>query len=100
MSRPVVYRRDAQAEFDEAYDWYESRRAGLGDRFAENVQHAIDRIGANPQLHGIVHADVRCALVRRFPYGVYYRVEAKRVVVIAIFHSSRDPRIWQARVDD
>jgi plasmid stabilization system protein ParE len=40
---------------------------------------------------------VRCALVRRFPYAVYYRVEPERIVVIAVFHTKRDPGVWQSR---
>ena len=97
MTRPVFYRREAQLEFDEAYDWYEDRRAGLGTEFAAGVQQAIDRIVTNPERHGTVHSEIRCALVRRFPYGVYYWVEDERIVVLAIFHSSRDPKVWQSR---
>ena len=100
MSRRVVLRPAARAEFDEAFDWYEARRTGLGSEFAVSVEQAFDRILRNPQLHGIVYEDVRCALVRRFPYGVYYVVEEERIVVLAIFHSSRDPKAWQARVSE
>ncbi len=97
MTRPVFYRREAQLEFDEAYDWSENRRTGLGVEFAAAVQQAIDRIVANPERHGVVHLEIRCALVRRFPYGVYYWIEDERIVVLAIFHSSRDPKVWQSR---
>ncbi len=45
-----------------------------------------------------VYGDVRKAVVRRFPYVVLYREDAAEVVVIAVFHTSRDPSIWQARV--
>jgi toxin ParE1/3/4 len=100
MTRPVVYRREAQLEFDEAFDWYEGRRAGLGGEFAGAVQQTIDRIIANPERHGLVHSDVRCALVRRFPYGVYYQTEEQRIVVVAVFHSSRDPKVWQSRSEN
>jgi len=33
MSLPIVFRVEAQAEFDEAFDWYEQQRAGLGVEF-------------------------------------------------------------------
>ena len=46
MSLPVVLRRQARAEFDEAFDWYEEQRAGLGIEFAARVQAAFDRISA------------------------------------------------------
>jgi plasmid stabilization system protein ParE len=97
VSLPVVLRDEAQAEFDEAFDFYEGRRPGLGCDFAERVQEVFDNIGANPNVHAVVLADVRKAVVRRFPYCVYYRAESARVEVIAVFHTSRNPSIWQDR---
>ncbi len=97
MSLPVVLRAEAQAEFDEAFDYYETQRTGRGVDFAARVQDVFDRIAANPQLHAVVLADVRKTVVLRFPYCVYYRAEAARIEVIAVFHTSRDPSIWQAR---
>jgi hypothetical protein len=50
MSLPVVLRSEARAEFDEAFDWYEQQRPGLGLDFAAQVQEVLDRIGATPEL--------------------------------------------------
>jgi toxin ParE1/3/4 len=98
VSLPIVLRDEAEAEFDEAFDYYENQRAGLGVDFADEIQEVLDRISNNPQIHGIVLADIRKAVVRRFPYCVYYRADGNRVEVIAVFHTSRDPKIWQGRV--
>jgi plasmid stabilization system protein ParE len=98
MSLPVVLRDEAQAEFDEAFDYYEGQQPGLGVDFAARVQQVFDRISATPQMHAVVFADVRKAVVSRFPYCVFYRAESARVEVIAIFHNRRDPSIWQGRV--
>jgi plasmid stabilization system protein ParE len=97
MSLPVVLRPEAQAEFDEAFNWYEKQRPGLGVDFAAHVQDVLDRISASPELYAQVFQDVRRAVMRRFPYSVFYKIEPQRVVVLAIFHSSRDPKTWQAR---
>jgi toxin ParE1/3/4 len=98
MSLPVVLRAEAEAEFDEAFDYYEAQQAGLGVTFAARVQQVFDRIGANPLLHQVVMGDVRKAVVTQFPFSVYYRPHVDRVEVIAVFHTSRDPSIWQGRV--
>jgi toxin ParE1/3/4 len=98
MSLPVVLRDEAQAEFDEAFDYYESQKPGLGIAFTHRVQEVFDRIAANPKMHAVVFADVRKAVVKRFPYCVFYRSDPARVEVIAVFHSSRDPSVWQGRV--
>ncbi|HEV3025350.1 MAG TPA: type II toxin-antitoxin system RelE/ParE family toxin [Pirellulales bacterium] len=97
MSLAIVFRREARLEFDEAADWYEQRRAGLGARFVEAVQHVLNQAAANPQRYGIVDDDLREGVVRGFPFCVYYREEAGQIVVFAVFHSSRDPSIWRPR---
>jgi hypothetical protein len=38
VSLPISFRPEARAEFDDAYDWYEGRRPGLGEAFADQVQ--------------------------------------------------------------
>ncbi len=97
MSLPIVLRRQARAEFDQAFDWYERQKPGLGVEFAECVQRVFDRISTTPELHAVVYKDVRKALVRKFPYAVFYRIRAGRVVVLAVFHGKRDPSIWKSR---
>ena len=97
MSLPIALRDEAQAEFDEAFDWYESKRAGLGSEFVAEIQKVFDRIAVTPLLHRAVLADIRKAVVRRFPYCVYYRPHADRIEVIAVFDTRRDPTVWQGR---
>ena len=58
----------------------------------------MDRISANPLIHARVFGDVRRAVVHKMPYIVLYVPEPNRVVVISVFHTSRDPSIWQGRV--
>jgi toxin ParE1/3/4 len=61
------------------------------------VQQVLDTIAAQPDRYPVVSGDVREAPVSRFPYCVYYRGKPDRIVVIAVFHTSRDPAIWQGR---
>jgi plasmid stabilization system protein ParE len=93
----VVFRTEAEAEFDEAFDWYDARRIGLGAAFAIQVQITLDAIAANPLMHGVVLADIRKAVVKRFPNSVFYRPHHDRIEVVAVFHSSRDPSVWHGR---
>lgn len=68
LSLPVILDPEARGEFDRGHDYYEGRRAGLGESFADAVQLAPDRIGVMPQLHRAVFGDIRRAVVRGFPY--------------------------------
>jgi plasmid stabilization system protein ParE len=97
MSLTVVIRPKARADFDEAFDWYESQRAGLGVEFSNRVQTVIDSIAVMPELPAPVYRDVRRAMVRPFPYSVIYRIRGMRIIVLAVFHNKRDPNVWKSR---
>jgi plasmid stabilization system protein ParE len=98
MSLPVRLLPEAKAEFDNDTDRYESQQAGLGVDFVAKVGEVLNRIAHNPRLHAKVYHDVRKTVVRRFPYVVLYREDPGEVVVISVFHTSRDPAAWQSRV--
>jgi len=97
MNYALVFRLEVREELNEAYRWYESQKRGLGDEFLDCVDEMLNRICLMPESYAIVYRDVRRAVVRRFPYAVYYRIVSSRVIVTAIFHSRRDPKSWQAR---
>jgi len=93
----LVVRPSAAADLDEAFLWDEGQRAGLGHEFLDAVQQVFEGLVENPQLHRVVHRDTRHALVRRFPYGVFYRIIGDNTVVIGCLHGSRNPRRWKGR---
>jgi len=98
MNLPIQFKSIAKAEFDEAVDWYEIRRSGLGTKFARAVREVLELISSAPTIHAKVLDDVREAIVPRYPYCVYYSEETTRIIVWAVFHTSRDPAVWQRRV--
>jgi plasmid stabilization system protein ParE len=97
VSPRVDVRPETTLDIDEAYIWYESRLPGLGEDFLRSVDAALSAIQRNPDAHPLVHRNIRRALIRRFPYGVFYVSEPDRVTVVAVFHARRDPRSWQGR---
>jgi plasmid stabilization system protein ParE len=94
---PLIITGEAEVDLAEAKAWYERQRVGLGVEFVENVQQCLQRNIDMPLAFGEEFPGVRCAIVRRFPYGIYYRADADRIAVIAVYHSKRDPRGWQER---
>ncbi len=97
MTLAVVFRRATRREFEEAALWYEERRPGLGVQFVSEINHAINLAAENPERFPVMHRDVRCVRVRRFPYSVFFRAESRRIVVLAVFHARRDPSVWKQR---
>lgn len=97
MKLPVVWMPEASAELQYARAWYDNARPALGERFALAVDATVEAIAERPLQFPVVHRGRRRAGVRRFPYGVFFEVQETRIVVIACFHSKRDPRQWQSR---
>ena len=79
-------------------DWYEGQRPGLGHEFREAVDIAITRIAENPFAYPDRYRGARRALVRHFPYALWYRALADFVIILACVHGKRDPRAIRARL--
>ncbi|HKQ99847.1 MAG TPA: hypothetical protein VJT09_04190 [Pyrinomonadaceae bacterium] len=100
MTYKVVVRLEAANEIQEAFDWYEGRSEGLGLEFLRVADACLSGVRRNPTSHQLVHAQVRRALLRKFPYALFYVVSGDTIVVLACFHVKRSPADWQRRADD
>ena len=98
MIRELMIRPEAEAELAEAFIWYENRLPGLGAEFLLCVDAVLSAILRNPEMYPVILKDARRALVRRFPYAIFFVVEETRVAVLAVFHAKRDPKKWQDRL--
>lgn len=94
----VVLRPVARDDVIEAWTWYESQRPGLGGDFLGCVDAALAVIARDPNLATDVGDGIRRALIRRFPYGIFFLIEGERVVVLGVLHQRRNPRAWQQRL--
>ncbi len=97
MNLPIVTRPSAAAEIEAGYRWYERERPGLGEEFLEAVNHLVEVIAGHPERFPIVHRDTRRVLLSRFPFAILYRLKVGHVVVVACFHSKRNPEAWKSR---
>jgi len=95
--KPPLFRPEAAAEVEDAFRWYERQRHGLGGEFLDAVRDCLEAVIDRPEAYAAVHRDTRRALLRRFPYGLFYRLLGDQMVVIACFHARRDPKVWRRR---
>lgn len=103
MSGGVQLDPSAVVELDQAADWYEHQRSGLGRELVVEVRAAVRAVGESPRagspVEGVDPAlDVRRVRVGRFPYQVVYVTLGQDVVVIAVAHDRRQPGYWGSRV--
>jgi plasmid stabilization system protein ParE len=88
---------EALVEFISAARYYSQQVPGLGDAFVDEVEARLGAILNGPEVWRVIEDDVRRYLIHRFPYGIYYTIEAEVVVIWAIKHLHRDPDYWQHR---
>ena len=94
----LVVTRRAKADLRSAARWYELQRSGLGREFVAEVDRALIRVAENPFQCQILHRGSRRAGVRRFPYGVVYRIEGDAIIAFCVTHLHRDPATWRAPI--
>jgi plasmid stabilization system protein ParE len=95
----------AAAELEQAADWYDGQRTGLGRDLVLEVRAAVRALARRPRAGSPIEGvdptlDVRRVRVGRFPYQVVYVTLDDDVVVIAIAHDRRQPGYWAARVGE
>jgi toxin ParE1/3/4 len=97
MTPRLVVRSAAEADIAHAALWYEQRALGLGEEFLRAVDVALAEIARMPERFPVVRLGCRRALLRRFPFGIYFIVTPELISVVACMHAHRDPRRWQER---
>ena len=97
MSPKPRIRPEAERDIGGAAAWYEGQREGLGHEFLDEVARTIKLIARTPSLYPLVHRQTRRALLNRFPFAVFYRVDGQQLMVVAVMHAKRSPRHWKSR---
>ena len=98
MTADLVLAPETEQDIAEAYAWYEDLRPGLGVEFLGCLDACIATIVRSPQLHGTVHESYQRALVRRFPYAVFYEYSRSTATIYGVLHTARDPEKWRGRI--
>lgn len=91
MTPTLALREAAVDDIEDAQRWYDRQAPGLGPRFVAAIERTLLLIENNPVAYQVVEEPIRRAVVRKFPYNVFYILEEDRVVVLAVFHQAMDP---------
>jgi plasmid stabilization system protein ParE len=75
---------------------YEQQHEALGDEFLGEISSTYDRIQENPLKYQVLRSDIRRALCRRFPFGVFFSVKAGQILVLAVLHTANNPEEWMS----
>src|SRR6266699_1081786 len=88
----VEYHPAVEAELEEIRNFYEARRPGVGREFIDEFERLVLQIAATPGRWMVVEADIRRAIMRRFPYIIYFRqADQERIRITVVKYQRRHP---------
>jgi plasmid stabilization system protein ParE len=94
---------EAARELHDAAIWYESRQAGLANRFLDELDALLPRIRQNPAAFPCLaefpeDLEIRRALMVRFPYSLVFLDLQDHIRIVAVAHGKRRPGYWLYRL--
>lgn len=89
MTYHVILSPDAKGQVRAATRWYVRKELSLSRRFSEALNETLDRIAENPYQFLVVHGPFRRALMKRFPYSIYFKTSTRSVYVVRVVHQRR-----------
>jgi len=90
LSYRVYVRSAAERDIVEAQNWYETQQ-GLAAEFHAEFSAMLGSLAETPRIYPRLYREVRRAVLHRFPYLVWYRVQNSNVTVIACTHGRVGP---------
>ena len=93
----LTYHPAAEAEILAAARFYDHAIKGLGTQFLDEFDFSIAMILEAPERWRIIKGDKRRYLMRRFPFGLYYRIVSDEVRILVVKHHSRHPDFGMGR---
>ena len=90
---------EAETDFDSSYSFYYNESPELADHFYKCVNTSFERIQKSPKSYPVVYKSLRKFKVKIFPFVIYYQIDGSAIHVIAIFHTSRNPKVWNRRIE-
>lgn len=94
----IVFVLAADVDIQIAFEFYESFQSGRGGVFMRHLDVAIGRLRAFPEAAPVFHKSYRRLLVHGFPYGIFYTVEGRRIVISGVMDLRQDPSVIYQRL--
>jgi toxin ParE1/3/4 len=94
----LVFLLSADTDIQSAYEFYESYQEGRGRIFMRHLDLAFGRLRAFPEIAPVFHEPYRRLLVHGFPYGIFYTIEGKRIIVSGVMDLRQDPNSIRQRL--
>jgi hypothetical protein len=94
----VDFLEPAFLEYQEAIEFYNTQSAGLGYKFADEIDRTISIIKNYPESFPLYTLSTRKAVVSIFPFDIIYSLIKGGILVYAVTHQHRKPNYWLDRI--
>ena len=93
MNYKILFTTKADADIEDAFNWYENQKQFLGWELRDELSNCIDKIMNDKVDYQMVTDCIHKLRLNRFPYSLYYikDLHKKQVTILALFHSKRNP---------
>jgi toxin ParE1/3/4 len=100
MTYRIVVEGEAEKELNEARNWYNARKPGLGQRLAREIRRLLREVAQNPERYRKASRLTRVVRLWGWQYLIYFtfQKEPPLLIVAAIFHAKRDPAELKRRL--
>jgi len=90
---------EALADIRGITDWYNQQQPGIGKKFQTTTIIQINSLGRDPNIYAIRYNEIRCILIKKFPYLIHFYIneETQIVEVLAVISTDRNPKIWEEK---
>ena len=96
--KPAQVHPQAEAEADEAFEWYWSRSESSALAFDTELREAFSFLRRSPQMCAPYLRGMRRVMLHRFPYFVVFRELPRKIQIIAVAHAKRRSGYWRGRI--
>ena len=88
----LFYTDKSKDDVELAFTWYEKQQKGLGFEFLDCIEASINNILNFPEMYGVCYSKFRRCIIPRFPFSIFYTIEAHQIVIHAVFDNRQDPQ--------
>lgn len=81
---------EALQDIIETVEYYNSIQTGLANKFITQLESDLAKVCGSPNIH-INHNGVYKFKLSKFNFLIYYINEKGKIIVLRIFHTSRNP---------
>lgn len=99
MSYQLLISEAAESDIQDSFLWYKYRSETLSELFMRHLDEAFNVIAQNPYQFQERVSGLRVGFMKKFPYAIHYVIDNETVLVMGVFHTARDPKVWQKRIE-